>query len=45
MMFLWGMVAGLYLASPLILLFKWLDYRKDVRERLHWQMSTKGYTK
>lgn len=29
MMFLWGMVAGLYLASPLILLFKWIDYLKE----------------
>jgi hypothetical protein len=28
MMFLWGIVAGLFLASPLILLFKYLDYRK-----------------
>ena len=43
-MFLWGMVAGLYLASPLILLFKYLDYRRDTK-RLHLKMSTKGYTK
>lgn len=27
MMFLWGIVAGLFLASPLVLLFKYLDYR------------------
>lgn len=31
-MFLWGIVAGLYLASALILLFKYLDYRRDVGE-------------
>lgn len=28
MLFLWGIITGLFLASPIILLFKYLDYRK-----------------
>jgi hypothetical protein len=32
MSFLWGMVAGLFIASPLILLFKWIDYQREAQD-------------